>query len=273
MRLILTVILNIKIMDATEKVIEKKEVVHEDHKRNYATKGEALGIGIPALVLGGMSALALWSKGGLTPGGGSESSPANVNINTSTGGGVAPSAFDVYAHDCEESLRLTNEMWRLKMNTMERAAEARNTDVAEKFSLWKGQVESDVSLWRSQIQGDFENYKTSRDLYDAMNDKLNNAAFGLYKNQRDGFDVLSGRIGQLEQKVAVNEAIRPYQDKLLQKGIEEAYMAGVNYTDRKTCRMITGQLVLPNSPEVTGYGSYCCGQGGGSSTSGGGSAA
>ena len=55
-----------------------------------------------------------------------------------------------------------------------------------------------------------------RDLNDYQTEKLNNAAFGLYKSQRDGFDVLNARISQLEKEVAVGAAIRPYQDKLIQ---------------------------------------------------------
>ena len=56
--------------------------------------------------------------------------------------------------------------------------------------------------------------------------------------------------------MAVGSAIRPYQDKLLQCEIEKAFTASVNYTDRRTSRMITGELVLPNTPTVTGYPSY-----------------
>lgn len=30
---------------------------------------------------------------------------------------------------------------------------------------------------------------------------------------------------------------------------------GINYTDRKTCKAIYGEVCLPNTPVVTGYGS------------------
>ena len=114
----------------------------------------------------------------------------------------------------------------------------RNTDVAEKFSIYKGM----------------------RDSYDDLSKHLDESAFGLYKSQRDGFDAMSSRIAQLEKEVAVNSAIRPYQDRLLQCEIDKAFTAGINYTDRKTCKAIYGEVMLPNTPTVTGYvGANQCG--------------
>ena len=100
-------------------------------------------------------------------------------------------------------------------------------------------------------------YKGMRDSYDDLSKHLDESAFGLYKSQRDGFDAMSARISQLEKEVAVNSAIRPYQDRLLQCEIDKAYNAGINYTDRKTCRMIQGNLVLPNTT-ATGFPSITC---------------
>ena len=60
--------------------------------------------------------------------------------------------------------------------------------------------------------------------------------------------------------VAINSAIRPYQDKLIQCEIDKAFTAGINYTDKKTCNVLYGQVVLPNTPEVTGFvGANMCG--------------
>lgn len=92
----------------------------------------------------------------------------------------------------------------------------------------------------------------------AAREVLNQELFGLYKNQRDSYDVLDAKIGNLSTQVAVGAAVRPYQDKLIQCEIDKAYVSGINYTDRKTCRMITGEVVLPNTPIVTGLGSYGC---------------
>lgn len=245
-------------METTNKeVVEHKTYVHDENEKEYATKGTALGVGIPALVLGGLSALALWGRGGGIGVGGSM--PENVNINAYggvSGANAAPTAFQAWENACEGRLALTNEMWGLKMNTMTQMYDHRQTDIAEKFSIWKSQVDADFGL-----------YKSNRDSYDAITDKLNAATFGLYKEQRDNYDKMAARLGELETRVAVGAAIRPYQDKLIQCEIEKAYTAGINYTDRKTCRMIQGNLVLPNTT-TTGFQSVtcCCNQAGSTTT-------
>lgn len=245
-------------METTNKeVVEHKTYVHDENEKEYASKGTALGVGIPALVLGGLSALALWGRGGGIGVGGSM--PENVNINAYggvSGVNAAPTAFQAWENACDGRLALTNEMWGLKMNTMTQMYDHRQTDIAEKFSIWKSQVDADFGL-----------YKSNRDSYDAITDKLNAATFGLYKEQRDNYDKMVARLGELETRVAVGAAIRPYQDKLIQCEIEKAYTAGINYTDRKTCRMIQGNLVLPNTT-TTGFQSVtcCCNQAGSTTT-------
>lgn len=232
-----------------KQVIKEKEYVHNDEKKEYASKGlagTALGFGIGGAVLG---AAALWGRRGGIGGG----MPENVNINTVSDAiagrnGSSPTAFGAYTHSCEAQLALTNEMWGLKMNTLNLMYQHRDTDVAEKFALWK-----------SQVDGDFGLYKSVRDLYDVQTDKLNTAAFGLYKSQRDGFDVLNARISGLEKEVAVGAAIRPYQDKLIMCEIDKAFTASINHTDRLDCRNIKGVVTLPNSPTVTGFPSQRCG--------------
>lgn len=249
-----------------KEIIKEKEYVHGDRNKNYATRGEALGVGIPALALAGVSALAIWGRGrgGFGIGGGM---PENVNINTVSDAvagrsGVAPTAFNAYSKSCEAELSLTNEMWGLKVNTLNQMYAHRDTDVAEKFALWKSQVDGDFGLYKSQVDGDFALYKSIRDLYDNQTEKLNNASFGLYKNQRDGFDALNARISCLEKEVAVGAAIRPYQDRLIQCEIDKAFTASINYTDRLDCRNIKGVVTLPSTPTVTGFPSQrCCCQG------------
>lgn len=85
--------------------------------------------------------------------------------------------------------------------------------------------------------------------------------FYLYlKSQRDSDDAIMKELSDLKAQVAINAAIRPYQDKLIQCEIDKAFTAGINYTDRKTCNVIYGQVVLPNEPTVTGYvGANQCG--------------
>ena len=224
-------------MEANEKVIEKHvyEEGNHDWERTERKARNGFGMGLAGVITGGLALLNQYNGGRGLFGIGGNSMPENININTLTGGvGTQPTAFDTWKKECDDALALTNEIWGLKMNTQQQFYDHRNTDVSEKFSLWKSQVDGD---------------------------------FGLYKNQRDGFDAMSARIAQLEKEVAVNSAIRPYQDRLLQCEIDKAYNAGINYTDRKTCRMIQGNLVLPNTT-TTGFQSVtcCCNQAGSTTT-------
>lgn len=207
-----------------------------------STRGKAnagLALGIVGTVLG---AAALWNRNGggignLLGGSGSNGVPTNVNINGGLGGGcVAPTTFETYAHECEDVLALTNTLWAQKVDTMKGFYDYRNVDVAEKFGL----------------------YKDNRDNLDSVNNRINNELFSLYKYTRDKDDAINARLCALEKEVAVNTGIRPYQDKLIQCEIDKAFTAGINYVDRKTCKMITGVTVVPSTPTITGYGSYCC---------------
>ena len=101
---------------------------------------------------------------------------------------------------------------------------AREQDIAEKFNLYKGMTEAAFGLYKNQIDADFSLYKNQRDMYDALDGKY------------------AAKFAELDKKVAVMEAVRPYQDRLL-----------MDYTDKKTCRCIYGELVLPSTPTVTGY--------------------
>lgn len=236
----------------SKEVIEKKVYVegdkhHRDNDRVERKASNGFGMGLAGVITGGLALLNQWGNGrGLFGGllnGGNNGTPENVNINTVNdncgGGHHHPTAFEAWAKSCDDAMALTR-----------RAMATREVDVAEKFGLWKSQVDADFGL-----------YKTSRDLYDTLNDKLNNAAFGLYRSQRDAYDVLNERYADkfnaLDKKVAVLEAIRPYQDRLIQSEIDRAYVASINHCDRLDCRNIKGVVTLPSTPTVTGYPSSC----------------
>ena len=206
-----------------EKIIKEKEVVHEDEKKDYASKGlagTALGIGIGGAVLG---AAALWGRRGI----GLNGMPENVNINTvsdaiSGRNGAAPTAFQAWEKGCEEALALTNTIWGLKVNTQEQMYAHRETDVAEKFQLWKSQVDADFGLYKSQ-----------RDLYDVLNERY------------------SAKFNELDKKVYGMEIANLYQNKIIQMSMDEVRKDAFCYTDRKTCRAIYGVVGLPSTPTVT----------------------
>ena len=247
----------------TKEIIKEKEYVHGTpacwndcdgygYGYGYRRRGvdnSARALGIVGTVAGGLALLnGIHGNRGLGLFGGNYGTPENVNINTlmpGTGSSVAPTAFQAWEKECSDNLALTNTIWELQLSGERQVYAHRETDVNEKFQLYKSQIEADFSL-----------YKGYRDADDAIIAKHNADVFALYKGNRDSFDVLNARISNLEKEVAVNTAIRPYQDKLIQCEIERAYTAGINYTDRKTCRAIMGELVLPSTPTVTGYPSY-----------------
>lgn len=257
-------------MEIIEKQVEKVKEVPADGcysgygygRRDINGKATAgLTLGIIGTALGAWALFGNRNNSGILGGLGSTAGTldgANININgiSPSYGGVcvangvtSPSAFQAWEKSCDDALALTNTIWGLKVAGMQADAAHREIDVAEKFSLYKGQVDADFGL-----------YKSTRDGFDVLSAKQSQDAFNLYKSQRDADDALAQRISNLEQQVAVNSAIRPYQDKLIQCEIDKAFTAGINYTDRKTCKAIYGEVMLPNTPTVTGLvGANQCG--------------
>lgn len=135
--------------------------------------------------------------------------------------------------------------------------------ITEKF--YQGQLADQAARFadRQTLNKEFfDLYAFTRNGFDAITAKHNEDTFNLYKASRDNKDALSAEIGSLKTELAVLKATRPYQDALIQCDIRRvAEHADFNLW-RRTCRMIEGQVVLPNTPTVTGFGSYlgCCGQ-------------
>lgn len=234
-----------------EKIIEKK--VYEEGKKHdeYASKGVAgtgLGLGIAGTAL---RLLALGNGRGIF-GSLGNGMPDNVNINTYGGmstSNAAPTALEVMEKECADEVKLLTEMFGLKLDTANKFYAMRDTDIAEKFSLWKGLNDGLNAENRRSIGAEFGLYKSQRDGYDRLKDAMTEQGFSLYKGQRDGFDALNekyaNKFNELDKELTVLKATRPYQDKLL-----------MDYTDKKTCTCIRGQLVLPNTPVINGFGSY-----------------
>ena len=223
-------------MEMTDaKVVEKK--IYEDGKKEYASKGlagTALGIGIGGLALALLNGNGRGVFGSLGNG-----MPDNVNINTyggMTASNTAPTALEVMEKECDDEVKLLTDMFGLKLDTANKFYAMRETDIAEKFSMYKGATDAINAENRRAMHAEFGLYKSQID-----------ADFGLYKNQRDQYDALQAKYSDLDKKVAIMEALTPYKEKLM-----------MAYVNEKTCNKITGQLVLPSTPVVSGYGSYCC---------------
>lgn len=209
--------------------------------------GAALGIGIGAL------ALSLWnaSRGGFNLfGSAGVGSPENVNINTMGGTSLsAPSTFDVLAKENEDIFNAQKALYDYALLDQSQRFNDRSVLNSELFGLYKSQIDADFGLYKSQ-----------RDANDFTNSRITNEIFNLYKETRDKDDEIKKELCDLKAMVAINSAVRPYQDKLIQCEIDKAFTAGINYTDKKTCNVLYGQVVLPSTPEVTGYvGANACG--------------
>ncbi len=183
----------------------------------------------------------------LTLGGGLWKALSGGNGNSQTeAGSMTPEDLYIERKECQDYLSLTKEYYEGRLENQRQLSDAF-------FDAYKRDTDNSFGLYKSQ-----------RDMGDVLNQKIVDASFGLYKQERDDKDVLNDKIAQLQSKVDVMAAIRPYQDALINCKIDKnAILADFNLA-RRTCRMIEGQLVLPNSPEVTGYSSYypttyCCG--------------
>lgn len=229
-------------MEMTDaKVVEKK--IYEEGKKHddYASKatgnagltlgiiGTALGAG--AWLLGGNNRSVFGSLGG-------SNMPENVNINAYGYGANAnanqPTALQVMEKECDDEVKLLTYMFGMKLDTANKFYAMRETDIAEKFSMYKGANDAINAENRRAMQAEFGLYKSQVD-----------ADFGLYKNQRDQYDALQAKYSDLDKKVAIMEALTPYKEKLM-----------MAYVKENTCNCLRGQLMLPNTPVLQGYGSY-----------------
>lgn len=216
-------------MEMTDaKVVEKK--IYEDGKKEYASKGlagTALGIGIGGLALALLNGNGRGVFGSLGNG-----MPDNVNINTyggMTASNTAPTALEVMEKECDDEVKLLTDMFGLKLDTANKFYAMRETDIAEKFSMYKGATDAINAENRRAMQAEFNLYKSQID-----------ADFGLYKNQRDQYDALQAKYSDLDKKVSIMEALTPYKEKLM-----------MAYVNEKCCRKIDGVLGLQSTPTVT----------------------
>ena len=250
-------------MEIIEKQVEKVKEVPTDGYYGYGygrrdVNGKAnagLTLGIIGTALGAWALFGNRRSSGLFGLAGSGMGGSNININgLETGLGTAngvtsPSAFQAWEKSCEDTLALQKGLYDWALVQQSQRFADRQTLNSELFNVWKGQIDADFGL-----------YKSTRDSFDVMTAKQHQDAFNLYKSQRDADDNIRKELSDLKAQVAINAAVRPYQDKLIQCEIDKAFTAGINYTDRKTCKAIYGQVTLPNTPTVTGYvGANACG--------------
>ena len=129
--------------------------------------------------------------------------------------------------ECQDYIELTKQFYEGQM--------ANKEDLNNKFfGLYKMSTDNSFALYKQHVDD----------------------SFALYKGQRDNKDELLSKISDIEKKVDVMSAIRPYQDALINAKIDNVALVSDFNLARRTCKMITGELVLPSTPTVTGYPSY-----------------
>ena len=82
--------------------------------------------------------------------------------------------------------------------------------IDDRLNDLKEQHQEMFGLYKSQIDADFQNYKFSRDSYDAILAKQNNDAFALFQGYTNKTQMLQSEIDELKTKLAVADAVRPY---------------------------------------------------------------
>jgi hypothetical protein len=113
-----------------------------------------------------------------------------------------------------------------------------------------------IELTKQYYEGQIVNREDLNNKFFSLYKQHVDDSFALYKGQRDTKDDLIAKINEVEKKVDVMAAIRPYQDALINTKIDNVALVGDFNLARRTCRMIQGELVLPSTPTVTGYASY-----------------
>lgn len=129
--------------------------------------------------------------------------------------GVCADALYVERKECQDVAALTAAFYNQRIQGLEERFADRSVINGELFNLYKSQVDAD---------------------------------FGLYKNQRDQFDVLKAEIDNLKCHVAVTDAIAPYQNQILKNEIEccckEANWKIALEAERRECQ---GQRIVAYS--------------------------
>ena len=101
--------------------------------------------------------------GGTGTGSGADANIAIATCGGSANGVNAPTAFQAWEKECEDTLALQAGIYNLAMTYQNNRFADRQQLNSELFSAWKSQIDAD---------------------------------FGLYKSTRDGFDVLSAKQNQ-----------------------------------------------------------------------------
>ena len=131
-----------------------------------------------------------------------------------------------------------------------------NSMTPESLYLERKQCQNFLDTTKQYYEGRLnEQEELTKAFFDAYKRDTDNS-FALYKFTRDSDDAIMAKIAEVDKKVDIMAAIRPYQDALIDNKINTNAILANYALDKRTCRMIEGQLVLPSTPVISGYGSY-----------------
>lgn len=128
-------------------------------------------------------------------------------------------------------------------------------NTAETAYIERTMCQNYLDTTKQYYEGQIAQMKELNAAFYALDKQDTNNAFGLYKNQRDIKDELEDKIASLNSKVDVMAAIRPYQDALINSKIDNVAQVADFNLFKRTCRMLQGELVLPDA-SVTGFPSF-----------------
>lgn len=127
---------------------------------------------------------------------------------------------------------------------------------AEDLYIERDMCNKYLDITKQYYENKLEGNRQLTDAFFACYDRDVKNSFDLYKMNRDNKDELNEKINSIDKKVDMMMAVRPYQDALINAKIDKNALIADYNLSRRTCRMIQGELVLPNDPTVTGYVSY-----------------
>ena len=197
------------------------EVMEGTCKHEYASKAKAnagLTTGIIGTSLAGLMALGAIGKGGLGGILGGNPDPCS---------GVPHGELYNERKEQSDFVELTKQYYEAQIAT--------NAKIDKNFfDLYKMNVDTSWGLYKNHVDD----------------------SFALYKGQRVQKDDIMSKVNEVERKIDMMAAIRPYQDALINAKIDNV-AANANFNlEKRTCKMLNCQLVLPSTPTVTGYPSY-----------------
>ena len=112
-----------------------------------------------------------------------------------------------------------------------------------------------LNTTKQYYEGQITNIKDLHNAFYRLDKQDTDNSFALYKNQRDIKDDLSSAIAAVNTKVDMMAAVRPYQDALINAKIDNVAQNADFNLFKRTCRMLQGELVLPDT-SISGFPSY-----------------